>query len=157
MILASPTGGGGPRKRWWGCTFDARTLPQSAFADSPLSEGAKSASAALAAPAVEGQVAVIHHGVRFPGGCGVQLLRDMHPMQVADGPAAGADEVDMGIDVAVVALDTVDGAQAADQPLLLEQGDVAVDRPEGQVRDLRLQARVHRFSRRMLVGGPQVG
>ena len=108
------------------------------------------------APTVEGQVAMIHRCARFSGGGGVQLLGHVQGVQVADGSAFGADEVDMGIDVAVVALDTLDGAQADDQPLLLEQGDVAVDRPKGQVRDLRLQICVHRFSRRMLVGGPQI-
>ena len=109
------------------------------------------------APAVEGQVAGVHPGIGLSCGGGGQLLGDGHPVEVCDRAAAGADEVDMGIDVAVIPLDSVHGAQADDQPLILKQGNVAVDRPKGQVRDLGLQGRVHRFSRRVLVGGPQIG
>ena len=41
-------------------------------------------SDAGAAPAVEGQVAVIDHAVGLGGGGIVQLLRDVHPVQVED-------------------------------------------------------------------------
>ena len=98
-----------------------------------------------AAPAVEGQVAVVDHGAGLFCGGVVQLLGHMQGMEVADRAAAGADEVDMGIDVAVVALDTVDRAQADDEPLLLEQRQVAVHRSQGQIRDLGLQGCIHRL------------
>ena len=102
-------------------------------------------------------MALVHRGVGFLCGGVVQLLGNMESVEIGDMTAAGADEVDMGIDVAVITLDSVHGAQADDQPLILKQGNVAVDRPKGQVRDLGLQGRVHRFSRRVLVGGPQIG
>ena len=100
---------------------------------------------------------LVNDGVGLFCGGGVQLVRDLHSMQVRDGTAAGTYKVDMGIDVAVVALDSVHGAHADDQPLLLEQGDVAVDRAERQVGDLLLQRCVDRFSRGVLVGTAQVG
>ena len=70
-------------------------------------------SDAGAAPAVEGQVAVIHLGAAFPGGGGVQLVGDLQAVQIGHGTAVRADEVDVGIDVAVVALHPVDGADPA--------------------------------------------
>ena len=59
-------------------------------------------------------------------GFAAQTLGCIHLMKIMDGAAAVADEVDMGRRVAVKPFDPMDHAQTLDQPLGLEQGEVAV-------------------------------
>ena len=91
-------------------------------------------------------MALVNDGAGLSGGGGGQLPGNLHSVQILDAAAAGAYEVNVGIDVSIVALHTVHGAKTDDLALGFEQGDVAVDRPEGQVGDLRLQGCVDRFS-----------
>ena len=104
----------------------------------------------------EGELTFADHAAGSVFDCAAQLLGNLHLGKIHDSGAVRTDEVDMGFYVGIEPFDAVHGGHALDQPLLLEQGDVAVDRPKGQVRDLGLQRGVHRLSRRMQVGGPQV-
>ena len=65
-----------------------------------------------------------------------QLLRHRDLGKIDDAVAGSADKVDMGIDVSIEALDATHGAQALDQPLRFEQGQIPIHCSKGDVRVL---------------------
>lgn len=89
--------------------------------------------------------------------CAAQLLGHGQLRQVNDGVAAVTDKVDMGMGVAVEALDTANCAQALDHALGFEQGQIPVHRGKGDIRVLGLEHFVQHLSRGMQVGASQAG
>ena len=67
---------------------------------------------------------------RFPA----QPLGGIHLVQVHNGAAVVTDEMHMGFCVGIEPLDSVHGAKALDDALLLEPGQIAVDRCQRDVR-----------------------
>ena len=63
------------------------------------------------------------------------------------------DEVDVGIGVPVESFHAPDRGDAGDQPLLLEQGQIPVDRGQGDVRDLFADLVEDPVGGRMDIGG----
>ena len=99
---------------------------------------------ALAAQPGEGELAAI-----YPAAAG---LPDFLPqagngdlVQVQHRIAAGADEMDMGIGVGIESLNAPDGGDALDQTLLLEPGQIPVDRCQRNVGMLNLEHFVDHF------------
>ena len=86
-----------------------------------------------------------------------QLLRHGDLGKIDNCMATGADEVDMGLYIAVEALDATHGAKALDDALLLKQGQVPVNRGKGDVRVLRLKHFVQGFRRGVSMGASQTG
>ena len=86
-----------------------------------------------------------------------QLLGNLHLGKVDDCVAAGADEVNMGRGVGIEALDSAHSTQALDDPLAFKQGQIPVDRRQGNVRMLRLEQLVKGFGGRVGVGVSQAG
>lgn len=89
---------------------------------------------APAANAGKGQAAEIDLSAGLSRRFRAQAPGDRQLRQVDDAVAAAADEVDMGLGIAIEPLHATDGAQAADQPLLLEQRQVAVHRGQRNIR-----------------------
>ena len=73
-------------------------------------------------------------------------------VDVDDGVTPLADKMRVGRDVEIEALQTVHDAHRGDQPLALEHREVAVDRAEREVGDLRLEPGVDPVGRRMRRG-----
>jgi hypothetical protein len=86
-----------------------------------------------------------------------QLLRHRDLGKIGNAVAGRADEVGMGLCVAVEALDATHGAQALDDALLLKQGQVPINRGKGDVRVLRLKHFVQGFRRGVSMGASQTG
>ena len=63
----------------------------------------------------------------------------------------------MGCGVGIESLGAVDGADADDQALLLEQGQIPVDRGQGNIRVLRLEHPVDVLRAGVGVRRPQAG
>ena len=74
-----------------------------------------------------------------------QLLGHRDLGKIDNGVAAIADEVDMGLGVAVEALDTAHCAQALDDALVFEQGQIPVHRGQGDIRVLGQQHFMQHF------------
>ena len=89
--------------------------------------------------------------------CAAQLLRHRDLGKIGDAVAGSADKVDMGLCVAVEALDATHGAQALDQTLRFKEGQVPVDCGKGDVRVLRLEHFVQSLCRRVDTGASQTG
>lgn len=90
-------------------------------------------------------------------GFAAQPLGRIHLVKIHNGAAAVADEVDMGLGVSVKPFDPMDHTQALDQPLVLEQGEVAVNRCQRDVRMFLLQHFMHHLSGRMGSGTANTG
>ena len=89
-------------------------------------------------------------------GCvAAQGLGYLQLRQVQDRVTAGADEVDMWLGVGIEPLDPSYSSHTLDQPLLFEQGQVAVHRCQGNVRVVLLQHGVDHICRRVGLGAPQ--
>ena len=101
--------------------------------------------AAGAAGSGEGQLAAFDPAAGGVFHRGAEAYGDLDLMQVDHRIAIVANEVDMGLDIAIEALDTANCAQALDQTLLLEQGQIPVHRGKGDIRVLRLQHLMQRF------------
>ena len=86
-----------------------------------------------------------------------QLLGHRDLGKIDDTMAGSADKVDMGICVAVEALDATHGAKALDHALRFEQGQIPVDRGKGDVRVLRLEHFVQSLCRGVSTGASQAG
>ena len=82
----------------------------------------------------------------------LQLLGYGDLRQIRHRAAAGADEMHMGHCVGIEALDPAYGAKALDDALTFEQGQVSVDRGQGNVRVLLLEHLMEHFR-----GGVGVG
>ena len=82
----------------------------------------------------------------------IQGFGNMDLVQVQDGVAAFADEVDMVPGVGIKSLDAVYGGHAGYQTLLLEVIQIPVDRGQGDVRMGLLEHLVDHFRRRVAVG-----
>ena len=61
---------------------------------------------------------------------GGEALGNDHSRQIIHLVARAADEMDMGFGVGIKPFHTVDGADADDQPLLLEESQIPVDRTQ---------------------------
>ena len=82
----------------------------------------------------------VHAGRVVKGVNFVNLQDAGDPVEIAAAyDAAGADEVDMGTDIAIETLDAAHGAQALDQTLLLEEGQISVHRCNGDIRMICLE------------------
>ena len=84
-----------------------------------------------------------------------QRFRKSRAARINDRAAGAADKVHMRRDVRVEPLEPVHRADRDDQPLLPEEIQVAVDRAEAEIRDLRLEPGVDPVSRRMRLGGAE--
>ena len=71
--------------------------------------------------------------------CAAELLGHFDLWKIDHILTAGADEVDMGTDIAIETLDAAYGAQALDQTLLLEEGQISVHRCNGDIRMICLE------------------
>lgn len=105
----------------------------------------------------EAELAGIDDTAGFGSRLAAQGLGDYHMGQVDDAAALGADEMDVGFGVAVEPLNAIHSTQAGNLALLLKQGQVSVDRTEGDVREFRLEAGVDPISRRVDVSPPDAG
>ena len=98
--------------------------------------------AAGAAGSGEGQLAGLNLTAGFLRCVSAKLLGNFHPRQIHDRPAGLTDKVDMGRGIGIEPLDPIDCAETGDQPLLLKEGEVAVDRAQGDIRELRFHLSV---------------
>ena len=87
----------------------------------------------LAAQAGKAQLAGGHFSANAPGSGAAQAFGGRQLRQVDDRVAAGADEMDVGHDVGVKPLDAIDCTDAGNDPLLFEQGQVSINRSQGDV------------------------
>ena len=104
---------------------------------------------AVGADAGDGDAAAfdLRAGLLFDLGKGIR--RKLQPVDVADRAADAADEVRVGIGTEIKAFQSVVDADGIDRALVLEHGEVSIDRRERQVRDGGLELRVDPFRRRM--------
>ena len=79
----------------------------------------------------------------------------MDLMKIRDSVAFFANEVDVGIGVAIEPFHTFDGADAGDQALLLEQSQIPVNGSQGDVRVFCLKHFVDHIRRRVGSGRSQ--
>ena len=71
--------------------------------------------------------------------------------------ALGTEEMHMGLRVSVEPLHAIQGTNADDFSLLLEQGKIPINRAQREVGILRLQPGIHHLRRGVFLGLPQVG
>ena len=86
-----------------------------------------------------------------------KLFRHSDLGKIDDCVTRFTDKVDMGLYIAIEALDATHGAKALDDALLLEQRQVSVDRGKGDVRVLRLEHFMQHLSRGVQVRASQAG
>ena len=84
-----------------------------------------------------------------PAGLSDDRLGQFHPFDVDDAAAPAADKVAVRIGARIKALKSGYRTDRVDHAVLLESGEIAVDRSEAQIRDLGLQLTVDPFGRRM--------
>ena len=97
-------------------------------------------------------------GARAPAGHAAhQLDRRLDVRQVIDGAALRAHEMRVGKGVAVITLEPIDDAGGPDDALAPEHGQIAVDRSEGEIRDIRLELRVDPFGGGMRIRAADAG
>ena len=87
-----------------------------------------------AAKTTDGQLAAVHLIAGAIGNFLTQGVGDGDLMEIGNGVALFADEVDMVDGVAIEPFHTFDGADAGDQALLLEQRQIPVNGSQGDVR-----------------------
>ena len=87
-----------------------------------------------AAKTADGQLAAVHLIAGAIGDFLTQGVGDVDLMEIRDGVAAFANEVDVGCGVSIEPFHTFDGADAGDQALLLEQCQIPVNGSQGDVR-----------------------
>ena len=110
---------------------------------------------AAAAKTADGHLAAMHLIAGAIGDFPVQGVGDVDLMQIRDSVAFFANEVDVGVGVAIEPLNTFDGANAGDQTLLLEQGQIPVNGSQGDVRVFRLKHFVDHVRRRVGISRTQ--
>ena len=89
---------------------------------------------AAAAKTADGHLAAVHLIAGAIGDFPVQGVGDVDLMQIRDSVAFFANEVDVGVGVAIEPFHTLDGADAGDEALLLEQSQIPVNGSQGDVR-----------------------
>ena len=104
---------------------------------------------AAAAKTADGHLAAVHLIAGAIGDFPVQGVGDVDLVQIRDGVTFFANEVDVGGCVAIESLHTFDGANAGDQTLLFEQGQIPVNGSQGDVRVFRLKHFVDHVRRRV--------
>jgi len=108
-----------------------------------------------AAKTGDGQLAAVHLITGAISNLVTEGFGDVNLMQIRDSVAFLADEVDMGVGVCVKPFHAFDCADAGDLTLLLEQGQIPVNRSQGDVRVFRLKHFVDHVRRRVGIGGTQ--
>ena len=106
----------------------------------------------IAAQTIDRQLAAMHLVAVAVGDVFGQGRREVDLVQVGDRVAGLADEVDVGCGIGVEPFHSVDGADAHDLALLLEQGQVPVNSRQGDVRVLGLKHFVDHVRRRVGCG-----
>ena len=107
---------------------------------------------AAAAKTADGHLAAVHLIAGAIGDFLIQGVGDVDLVQIRDSVAAFANEVDVGVGVAIEPLHTFDGADAGDQTLLLEQRQIPVNGSQGDVRVFGLKHFVDHVRRGMSCG-----
>ena len=104
---------------------------------------------AVGADAGDGDAAAFDFRAGLPFNLGKGIRRKLQPVDVADRAADAADEVRVGIGTEIKAFQSVVDADGIDRALVLEHGEVSIDRRERQVRDGGLELRVDALRRRV--------
>ena len=84
---------------------------------------------------------------------GVVVRRGEGEVEIYHPVAVGADKMRMGVDIAVEALLSRDGADADDVAVPAEEGEIAVHGSQAEVGEERLELRIDPFGRGVLFGG----
>ena len=108
-----------------------------------------------AAKTADGHLAAVHLIAGAIGDFLIQGVGDVDLVQIRDSVAAFANEVDVGVGVAIEPFHTFDGADAGDQALLLEQRQIPVNGSQGDVRVFCLKHFVDHVRRRVGCGRSQ--
>ena len=107
--------------------------------------GSLSAGQAFPAGAGEAQAAGFRAAAGTAIHIGSETFGNDHARQIVHLVTGVTDEVDMGFGVGIEPLHTVYGADADDQPLLLEEGQIPVNRTQRDVRVFSFQLGVNPF------------
>ena len=108
-----------------------------------------------AAKTADGHLAAVHLIAGAIGDFLTQGVGDVDLVEIRDGVAFFANEVDVGGCVAIEPFHTFDGADAGDQTLLLEQRQIPVNGSQGDVRVFCLKHFVDHVRRRVGCGRSQ--
>ena len=108
-----------------------------------------------AAKTTDGYLAAVHLIAGAIGDFLMQGVGNVDLVQIGDGAAVFANEVNMIDGISVESFHTVDGAYAGDQALLLEQCQIPVNCCQGDVRVFSLKHFVDHVRRRVGCGRTQ--